>query len=77
MHQYLGDVTIVLSHDIEKEIGVSITRINEFEAAAGKADELHTFLGSILPYITSSPGSLACEILRKVDNQDAFVVNEQ
>ena len=56
---------------------MSITRINEFEAAPGKADELHTFLGTIIPYITSSQGCLTCEILRNVEKPDTFVVIEQ
>lgn len=56
---------------------MSITRINEFHAAEGLADDLHTFLGTLVPYITSSPGCISCQILREIENQDAFVVIER
>jgi len=56
---------------------MSITRINRFQAAPTKADELHEFLNSILPYISSSEGSLSCEILRDVENSDKFAVIEK
>lgn len=56
---------------------MSITRINKFQAAPTKADELNEFLKSILPYISSCEGSLFCEILRDVENNDNFVVVEK
>ena len=33
---------------------MNITRINEFQSAEGKEDELFDFLKSLVPYITSS-----------------------
>lgn len=56
---------------------MSITRINHFQAAAGKADELFTFLKSLEPYITSSQGCTYCEVLKSDDKSDQFVVIEK
>jgi quinol monooxygenase YgiN len=56
---------------------MSITRINKFEAAPNKAEELDGFLKSILPYISSCEGSLSCEILRDVENKNKFAVIEK
>jgi len=54
-----------------------IIRINRFQAAPTKAEELHEFLNSILPYISSCEGSLSCEILRDLENSDKFAVIEK
>ncbi|TQV89593.1 putative quinol monooxygenase [Aliikangiella coralliicola] len=56
---------------------MSITRINEFKAAEGKSAELFEFLGSLLPHINSSEGSLSCELLRSDESEDSFVVIER
>ena len=56
---------------------MSVTRINEFKASDGMADELFLFLKSLLPYITSSDGCLSCEILRANDAPDNFVILEK
>ena len=56
---------------------MSITRINEFQAAEGKADELFVFLKSLIPFISSSTGCLACEVLRCEDDRNQFVVIEK
>ena len=56
---------------------MSITRINEFQAAEGKAEDLFEFLKSLLPYISSSKGCESCEVLRSKDAQDSFVVIEK
>ncbi|TDF42241.1 antibiotic biosynthesis monooxygenase [Alteromonadaceae bacterium M269] len=56
---------------------MSLTRINEFEAAEGKADELFDFLKSLVPYISSSSGCLLIEVLRSQDNQSKFAVIEK
>jgi len=56
---------------------MSITRINEFQAAEGKAEELHEFLKSLRPYIASSAGCEACEILRGKDSAHSFLVIEK
>ncbi len=56
---------------------MSITRINQFQAAEGKSEELFAFLKSLIPYISSSEGCLSCEVLQSQDNQDEFVVLEK
>jgi len=56
---------------------MNVTRINEFQAAEGKAEELFEFLKSLLPYITSSEGCESCEVLRNKDAQESFVVIEK
>ncbi|MFC3152281.1 putative quinol monooxygenase [Litoribrevibacter euphylliae] len=55
---------------------MSITRINEFQAADGKAADLFTFLKSLKTYISSSPGCESCEVLQSNDNDSLFVVIE-
>ena len=54
-----------------------ITRINEFQAANGKSEELHSFLKSLGPYITSSDGCVSFEVLRSVSAPSAFAVIER
>jgi heme oxygenase (mycobilin-producing) len=54
-----------------------LTRINEFQAAPGKAEELYIFLQSLVPFISSSVGCSGCEVLRNCDQADAFVVIER
>ena len=44
---------------------MSITHISEFQAAAGKSEELFNFLKSLVPYISSSEGCISVEIMRK------------
>ncbi len=56
---------------------MSITRINEFRAAEGKAGELHALLKSLVPYIASSDGCRGCEVLRSHDQRGNFVVIER
>lgn len=56
---------------------MSITRINEFQAAEGNADELFEFLKSLIPFIVGSEGCLACEVLRNSNCQDQFVMIEK
>ena len=54
-----------------------ITRINEFQAADGKAEELHSFLKSLEPFITSSDGCMSFEVLRSVATPSSFAVIER
>ena len=56
---------------------MSITRINEFQAAEGKAGDLFIFLKSLVPYISSSDGCISCEVLRNIENQEKFAVIEK
>jgi quinol monooxygenase YgiN len=54
-----------------------ITRINEFLSAPGKEDELHSFLKSLAPYITSSEGCISFEVLRSMSSPSSFAVIEK
>ena len=56
---------------------MSITRINEFRAAEGKAEELFTFLKSLMSYISSSEGCESCDVLQNNDDENLFVVIEK
>lgn len=56
---------------------MTITRINEFQAAQGKSEGLHEFLKSLLPYILSSEGCISCVILQKLNESGAFVLIEK
>ncbi|OMH38360.1 hypothetical protein BGP75_07115 [Motiliproteus sp. MSK22-1] len=56
---------------------MTVTRINQFKAAAGKEKDLLSFLHSLVPYISSSEGCLSCEVLQSKDNLDDFVVLEK
>ncbi|MGH1539256.1 MAG: putative quinol monooxygenase [Arenicella sp.] len=56
---------------------MSVIRINKFEAAQGKADELFAFLQSLQPYISSSKGCVSCEVLRHHDDTGSFVIIEK
>ena len=56
---------------------MAITRINEFQAAEGKEQELYAFLQGLIPYISSSEGNLQCDVLRKKDSKAHFVVLEK
>ncbi len=56
---------------------MSIARINEFQAAEGKAEELFSFLKSLMSYISSSAGCESCEVLQSSDNESLFVVIEK
>lgn len=56
---------------------MSVIRITEFQAAKDSAETLYDFLISLIPYISSSQGCVSCEVLRKVDESDKFVVIEK
>lgn len=56
---------------------MNVTRINEFQSASGKEEELFIFLKSLLSYITSSAGSISCEVLRSTESSDTFLVIEK
>jgi len=55
---------------------IEVTRLNFFSAADNKASELHAFLQSLVPYITSSHGCLSCKVLRHNEKYAEFVVIE-
>ena len=56
---------------------MSITRINEFQAAEGKSNECFDFLKSLVPHISSSEGCISCDVLRNTENENSFVVLEK
>jgi len=56
---------------------MTITRINEFVAAAGQADALHTFLSQVIEVVSKAPGALACQLLRQHDDPNRLVIIEQ
>lgn len=55
---------------------MSITRINEFHAKEGRADDLRKFLVSIIPVIESSAGCQSCQLLQCLDDPNRLVVVE-
>ena len=56
---------------------INIIRINEFQAADEKSDELHNFLKSLIPYISNSKGCISCEVLKQKDTDNCFIVIER
>ncbi|GAB3265331.1 putative quinol monooxygenase [Chitinimonas naiadis] len=56
---------------------MTITRINEFQAAPDKADALHTFLSKVIEVVSQAPGSLGCQLLRQYDDPAKLVIIEQ
>ena len=56
---------------------MSIKRISEFQAKASSAEELHKLLNSIVPYISTSAGCLACELLRNTEDETKMLVLEE
>ncbi|MBI3344436.1 MAG: antibiotic biosynthesis monooxygenase [Gammaproteobacteria bacterium] len=55
---------------------MSITRINEFHAKDGRADDLRKFLTSVIPAIESSAGCQSCQLLQSLDDPTRLVVVE-
>lgn len=53
------------------------TRINEFEAAAGKEQDLKDFLSELLTYLRASDGCEGAELLVEKDVPAHFVVLER
>ncbi len=55
---------------------MSVTRINEFQAADNRNEDLYAFLKSIVPYISSSNGCISCILLRNKELPNHFVIIE-
>lgn len=55
---------------------MSIVRMGEMQAAAGKSAELRAFLLSIVPIITGSGGCVSCQLLHNQDAPAKFVMIE-
>jgi len=56
---------------------MSITRINSFQAAEGKNEQLFDFLLNLIPHITDSTGNISCEVLRESGDNGRFAVIEK
>lgn len=56
---------------------MNVIRVTEFQATKDSVEALYEFLQSLIPYISSSQGCVSCEVLRKVDESDKFVVIEK
>lgn len=56
---------------------MSIVRVNEFSAAAGKSAELFTFLQALVPYISGAEGCLSCELLEHHEHGEQFMIIER
>jgi quinol monooxygenase YgiN len=55
---------------------MSITRINEFRAQEGSADQLHALLKSSIPVIEGAAGCLSCQVLRSQKDRNHIIVIE-
>ena len=55
---------------------MTITRINEFRAAAGKAEALHTFLASVLTLIRDADGCRSVELFVGHDDPSYLAIIE-
>jgi quinol monooxygenase YgiN len=55
---------------------MSIVRINEFKAAAGKADGLREFLGSVIAQIKGAAGCQRVELLADHEDATRFAIVE-
>ena len=56
---------------------MTVTRINEFQAAEGKSEELLSFLKSLNDFIIASEGCQYFEVLTSKADSDKFVVIER
>ena len=56
---------------------MTISRINEFQAASGEAEALGAFLSELQAYIAGSPGCESCELLIQPESNGAFLVLER
>lgn len=55
---------------------MSIARINEFHALAGRGDELYTLLTSFTEAINDIPGCVSVDALRSQEDPDFVVIYE-
>lgn len=55
---------------------MSVTRINKFIAAVGKAQELITNFRFIIEYIKSSEGNISCEMMTNSGDKNEIVILE-
>jgi quinol monooxygenase YgiN len=55
---------------------MSITRINEFRAKDGKAEELRVFLAALIPTIAAIAGCQSCQLLQHHDEPTRLIVLE-
>lgn len=55
---------------------MSVARINQFQAQAGKGDSLRDLLLSLIPAIKKTEGCESCQLLRSSGNPDRMVMLE-
>ena len=55
---------------------MSVVRINEFHAAAGKATALREFLRAVIAEIQTAPGCQGCDLLADQEDNTALVIVE-
>jgi quinol monooxygenase YgiN len=58
------------------EATLSITRINHFEAAEGKAEELRQFLKGVITVVQSVDGCLGCRLLQDPEQPRRLAIVE-
>ena len=56
---------------------MSTVRLNEFQAAPGKAAALRAFLQSIIGIVEAAPGCLGCELLAGSEDDSRLVIIER
>lgn len=56
---------------------MTITRINQFEAQAGKEEQLHQFLQSVISIIQTCPGAISVRLLRSAEHAASFAIVEE
>lgn len=56
---------------------MSVVRINQFKALAGKGPEVVAAFQEVLPKICTAEGCESCELLINAENQDQVVIIEQ
>lgn len=55
---------------------MTVVRVNEFTAAAGKAQQLAEFLQGLVPYISGAKGCQSCELLIDPSRAEHFLIIE-
>jgi quinol monooxygenase YgiN len=60
----------------EEGVVMVVTRINHFEARAGKGNEVRQFLTAAISSILGSPGCRSCQLLQAIDQPERLAVVE-
>jgi quinol monooxygenase YgiN len=57
-------------------VEMAITRLNHFEAKAGRGADLRRFLSGVIGIVRGCAGCVSCELLESVDHPDRLVIVE-